>query len=109
MTAGANKLGFTRYYNMLPNSFTGVSGLPTIFAATLGPNWRNGYDRYLQLVSTNNQLTAILGNLGSSLVGLDLPDKIREGIPFYEEALVLTDNVVERTYIEQRLAELDAC
>ena len=23
-TAGANKLGFTRYYNMLPNSFTGV-------------------------------------------------------------------------------------
>src|SRR5580704_12939912 len=59
-TAGANKLGFTRYYNMLPNSFTGVSGLPTILAATLGPNWRNSYDRYLQLVSTNNQLTAIV-------------------------------------------------
>jgi RNA polymerase sigma-70 factor (ECF subfamily) len=26
---------------------------------------------------------------------------------FYEEALVLTDNVVERSYIERRLAELD--
>jgi YD repeat-containing protein len=59
-TAGANKLGFTRHYNMLPNSFTGVSGLPTILAATLGPNWRNNYDRYLQLASANNQLTAIV-------------------------------------------------
>jgi hypothetical protein len=31
-TAGANKLGFTRYYSMLPNSVTGVSGLPTTLA-----------------------------------------------------------------------------
>ena len=30
------------------------------------------------------------------------------GRTYYEEALVLTDNVVERTYIETRLAELGA-
>ena len=72
MTAGANKLGFTRYYNMLPNSFTGVSGLPTILAATLGPNWRNSYDRYLQLVSTNNQLTAIVAEREPAIAELRL-------------------------------------
>jgi YD repeat-containing protein len=61
-TAGANKLGFTRYYAMVPDIYsqTGVYAVPTILAATLGPNWRNNYDRYLQLVSANNQLTAIV-------------------------------------------------
>jgi len=42
-----------------------------------------------QFGPTHWQVAAILGNLGSSLVGLDLPDKIREGIPFYEEALAI--------------------
>jgi eukaryotic-like serine/threonine-protein kinase len=42
-----------------------------------------------QFGPTHWQVAAILCNLGSSLAGLDVPDKIREGIPFYEEALAI--------------------
>jgi len=42
-TDGANKLGFTRYYNSQATSAT--------FAASLGPNWRTTYDRYIRLIS----------------------------------------------------------
>ncbi len=44
-TAGPNQLAFTRYYN----SFG--SGLTTL-AASLGPNWRSNYDRYIQIGSS---------------------------------------------------------
>lgn len=40
-TAGANRLGFSRYYNSLPSA--------TTLAASLGKNWRTNFDRYLQL------------------------------------------------------------
>jgi len=40
-TAGANRLGFTRYYNSMASS--------TTFATSLGTNWRSNYDRYLRI------------------------------------------------------------
>ncbi len=42
-----------------------------------------------QLGPTHWQVADILNNLGSALVGLNLPDPIRKGIPFYEEALAI--------------------
>ncbi|MDP9127106.1 MAG: DUF6531 domain-containing protein [Pseudomonadota bacterium] len=42
ITAGANALGFSRYYNSGAMSTSN-------YAATLGGNWRNNYDRYLHL------------------------------------------------------------
>ena len=42
-TDGANKLRFSRYYNSQATSAT--------FAASLGPNWRTTYDRYIRIVS----------------------------------------------------------
>jgi RHS repeat-associated protein len=42
VTAGRNKLAFTRYYN--------TRSAPT-FAATLGVNWRSNYDRYIRIAS----------------------------------------------------------
>ena len=47
-TAGANQLGFTRYYN----SLAGASG--STFATTLGTNWRSNFDRYLRLSSSTS-------------------------------------------------------
>jgi len=45
-TAGANKLGFTRYYNSTAN--------PTTFAVSLGSHWRSTYDRYLRIASASS-------------------------------------------------------
>jgi eukaryotic-like serine/threonine-protein kinase len=42
-----------------------------------------------QFGPTHWRVGLILGNLGSVLVGQDKPDKIREGIPYYEQALVI--------------------
>jgi eukaryotic-like serine/threonine-protein kinase len=42
-----------------------------------------------QFGPTHWRVGFILGNLGSVLVGQDKPDKIREGIPYYEEALAI--------------------
>ena len=45
-TAGPNKLAFSRSYNSQATS--------TTFAASLGPNWRTVYDRYLRIVSATS-------------------------------------------------------
>ncbi|HEX3556946.1 MAG TPA: tetratricopeptide repeat protein [Thermoanaerobaculia bacterium] len=42
-----------------------------------------------QFGPTHWRVAIILGNLGSVLVGQDTPEKIREGIPYYEEALAI--------------------
>ena len=47
-TAGANPLGYTRYYNS-----TSGSG-PATFASSLGRNWRGTYDRYIDIVSASS-------------------------------------------------------
>ncbi len=50
-----------------------------------------------QFGPTHWQVADILGNLGSTLVGQDQPAKIREGIPYYEEALAIRrQNLGER-------------
>jgi tetratricopeptide (TPR) repeat protein len=57
-----------------------------------------------QFGSTHWQVGDILCNLGSILVGLDQPAKIREGIPYYEEALeIRRRNLGER---DPRVAEM---
>ena len=43
-TAGANRLGFTRYYNSLGDTNT--------LAVSLGSHWRSIYDRYLRIGSS---------------------------------------------------------
>jgi hypothetical protein len=47
-TPGQNPLRFTRYYNSRQ-----VLDYPTTYAATLGPNWRSTFDRYLNVVSSS--------------------------------------------------------
>ena len=42
-TAGQNPLSFSRYYN------SGATA--TGFAATMGPNWRSNYDRYIEILT----------------------------------------------------------
>ncbi len=42
-----------------------------------------------QFGPTHWRVAIILGNLGSVLVGQHTPEKIREGIPYYEEALAI--------------------
>jgi hypothetical protein len=49
ITAGANPLAFTRFYN----SLQAVSN-PGTFATTLGTNWRSTYDRYIQTTAAGN-------------------------------------------------------
>ena len=42
-----------------------------------------------QFGASHWRVAIILGNLGSVLVGQNTPEKIREGIPYYEEALAI--------------------
>ncbi|MEA2604988.1 MAG: eukaryotic-like serine/threonine-protein kinase [Acidobacteriota bacterium] len=42
-----------------------------------------------QFGPTHWRVAIILGNLGATLVGQDKPEKIREGIPYYEQALAI--------------------
>ena len=58
-TAGANRLGFARYYNFVPFG-TGAALQPAVFAATLGRNWRSNFDRYLREVRADGRLVAIV-------------------------------------------------
>lgn len=44
-TAGQNNMVFARYYNSL--------GSGSVFASTLGRNWRSTYDRYLHITSSS--------------------------------------------------------
>jgi RHS repeat-associated protein len=50
-TAGQNPLTFTRSYNSMGQTFN-----PITPAASLGMNWRNNYDRYLNIASPSSVL-----------------------------------------------------
>lgn len=72
-----------------------------------------------QFGPTHWRVGIILGNLGSALVGQEKPDKIREGIPYYQEALAVRrqnlgdrDPLVAQIYLllagaHRRLQEAD--